>query len=374
LELVGRTAVGDPNDSEPASHESTALAGAEVSDVTAIRNWKTGELLFDVQQETLRNADLRGANLVRADLKYANLSGADLCGARLRSADLSHAKLRSANLEGADLRGANLTRADLTYARLSSSDLSRAILTGVSFYQTDLAFAKLFRASLGYASFSFCESLVQACRLDSLRHNGPSSLDHHTLKLCTAGLPDAFLAGVGYTQDEVRLMRAMYGNSPKRYVSCFISHAEADGAFADRIYADLRANNVSCWHYFHDMRGGQEWREQVYDAIRHYDKLILVCSRRSVYRPNVVMEILRAIDEERTTGVRKLFPLRLDDHILGQSMMGEAREKVRSGEWRENWVYYVTQYHIPDFSRWADADEYQVEFAKLLEALEQATK
>lgn len=152
-------------------------------------------------------------------------------------------------------------------------------------------------------------------------------------------------------------------------LSCFISHASGDGDFSERLYGDLQANDIVCWHYTHDMRGGREWEDQISDAIKSYRKLIIVCSRRSIYRPNVVSEILRAIDEERRTGEQKLFPIRLDDHILGPGIMEEAREKVRSGEWRENWVYYVRKYHILDFSIWKDEEKYQHEFIRLVQDL-----
>ena len=73
----------------------------------------TGKLLLDVQSETLRGANLSGANLSGANLRDANLSGADLRGANLSWADLRGANLSDANLSGANLRGANLSGANL---------------------------------------------------------------------------------------------------------------------------------------------------------------------------------------------------------------------------------------------------------------------
>ena len=48
-------------------------------------------------------ADLSGANLREADLRGANLLGANLRYADIRGADLSNADLRYADLRGADL-------------------------------------------------------------------------------------------------------------------------------------------------------------------------------------------------------------------------------------------------------------------------------
>jgi len=70
-------------------------------------------LILEIDSESLRGANLLGANLSDANLRYADLRGADLSGADLRYADLS-----DADLSGADLRYANLSDADLRGANL----------------------------------------------------------------------------------------------------------------------------------------------------------------------------------------------------------------------------------------------------------------
>jgi Family of unknown function (DUF5758)/Pentapeptide repeats (8 copies) len=57
-----------------------------------IKNLK-GEVLREVPGNTLKKADLWGANLRGADLRWADLIGADLSGVDLREADLSGAVL-----------------------------------------------------------------------------------------------------------------------------------------------------------------------------------------------------------------------------------------------------------------------------------------
>ena len=93
---------------------------------------RDGRVLVTVEADTLREANLRGA-----DLREANLRGADLRWANLREADLSWANLSWANLSwadlsGADLSGANLREADLRGADLSGADLSGADLSGAN--------------------------------------------------------------------------------------------------------------------------------------------------------------------------------------------------------------------------------------------------
>ena len=53
---------------------------------------KNGDVLFIVQADTLRGADLSWADLREANLRGADLRGADLRGADLREANLSGAK------------------------------------------------------------------------------------------------------------------------------------------------------------------------------------------------------------------------------------------------------------------------------------------
>ena len=79
--------------------------------------------LVCLNTETLREADLSGANLFEA-----NLIQCDLRGANLRGANLSHADLRLADLTGADLRDANLSGTDFTGAVLHETRFSKTII------------------------------------------------------------------------------------------------------------------------------------------------------------------------------------------------------------------------------------------------------
>src|SRR5574343_242928 len=102
-----------------------------------------GEVIFTLDAESLRKADLHGANLYRADLRGTNLYRADLRGTNLSRANLSGANLRGANLSRADLyradlRGANLYGANLYEANLYGADLSGANLRGANLYEATL--------------------------------------------------------------------------------------------------------------------------------------------------------------------------------------------------------------------------------------------
>ena len=125
----------------------------------------------------LNHADLRDAYLIGTDLSLADLSNADLSGASLRYTNLTEAYLRDANLTGASLNFANLSNADLTGANLN-------------------------QARLGYTIFAWVD-LSTINGLETVTHEGPSSIDVITVKLPQketrtrllrgAGIPESFI-------------------------------------------------------------------------------------------------------------------------------------------------------------------------------------
>lgn len=87
-----------------------------------IKHKITGDVLREVNDNTLIGADLsysnlQGANLRYSNLRCANLRDSNLYGASLRDSNLGDSNLRGANLEGAYLHGANLEGADLEGAK-----------------------------------------------------------------------------------------------------------------------------------------------------------------------------------------------------------------------------------------------------------------
>src|SRR5574343_627586 len=102
-----------------------------------------GEVIFTLDAESLRKADLHGANLYRADLRGTNLYRADL-----RGTNLSRANLSGANLYGANLYEANLYGADLSGANLRGANLRDANLSGANLYGANLYGANLYEANL----------------------------------------------------------------------------------------------------------------------------------------------------------------------------------------------------------------------------------
>ena len=96
----------------------------------------TGAVLLEI--ESLREANLIGADLSEANLYRANLCEANLCEASLRWANLREANLIGASLRWANLYKANLYGSDLYRANLSEAYLSEANLIGVNLSEANL--------------------------------------------------------------------------------------------------------------------------------------------------------------------------------------------------------------------------------------------
>ena len=137
--------------------------------------------------------------------------------------------------------------------------------------------------------------------------------------------------------------------------------------FADRLHADLQAKGVRCWYAPEEMKGGRKIHEQIDEAIRVYDKLLLVLSEHSMNSEWVQTEIYNARQQELRENRRKLFPIALVDFdAIRQWRAFDADSGKDMG--RE-----VREYFIPDFSRWKDHDSYQKAFDRLLADLRAST-
>jgi hypothetical protein len=325
----------------------------------------------DLSKTDLRRTNLSGANLSRANLGGANLFGADLRQAGLHWAVLSRTDLGRTDLSRADIREANLNEADLRWAGLTSADLSGAILGGAHLGEADLRRANFSGADLRGADFSgsrvastlFANLDLSAVKgLDTMRHLGPSTIGVDTIYKSHGQIPEAFLRGCGVPDNFITYMGSLTGKAFE-YYSCFISYSTHDQEFAERLYADLQAKGVRCWFAPEDVAGGKKLFEQIDQAIRLHDKLLLVLSEHSIGSPWVLTEIRRARQAEGRDGQRKLFPIRLVEwDVL------KAWECFDADEGKDLAVE-VREYFVPDFSNWKDHDAYQRAFDRLLRDL-----
>ncbi len=342
-------------------------------------------------QIDLRGADLQGHDLVQANLAFVDLSEAQLSHANLTQADMSYCRLTSANLSGTNLTRANLNhavldsaavlRADLTAASAIRSSFRGALLVLSNFTLANLVDADLTDANLLNAMFIRTKlqgvrmsgsrlewtvlvdvDLSGAVGLEDVIHKGPSSLGMDTIIRSAGQIPDEFLRGAGLKDIWIQHVRTLRVEPP-RFSSCFISYATADQLFADRLYNDLQQNGVRCWFAHRDIRAGQKIHQQIEEAIRTSDRLLLIISESSMKREWVNTEIIHAREHEARQNRQILFPITLVpfDRIAAWSVPDPFTGKDAAREIRE--------YFILDFSNWHDDDAYKISLKRLLEGL-----
>lgn len=294
----------------------------------------------------LHGANLQGADLSLADLSQASLSMADLTGANCSRTDFSEAHLadaifRGVDLTGADLSDADLSQIDLSWAKLNDADFYSAFLWGATFVNNDLSTAK---------------------NLATIRHQGPSTIDVDTIYKSKGTLPAEFLRGVGVPDDLITFVRALTTN-PIEFYSCFISYSAKDQDFADRLYADLQNKGVRCWFAPHAVQGGKKLHEQIDEAIRLHDKLLLILSPHSMESEWVKTEISKARKREVRDKRRVLFPIRIApfETLRDWECFDADTGKDSAREIRE--------YFIPDFSNWKSYESFEEAFQRLLNDL-----
>ncbi len=140
--------------------------------------------------------------------------------------------------------------------------------------------------------------------------------------------------------------------------SYFISYCSADVDFAQRLYDNLRENGVHCWFALKDMEIGDDIASIIDHSIRVHDCLLLVLSEASISSAWVAKEVRLALDKEKHSKGKVLFPIRLDDAVKGTT---------------EQWAHDIKRkLHIGDFTDWKNHDSYQKAFEGLLRDLKAA--
>ncbi len=284
----------------------------------------------------LMDANLRNAHLMNANLIGAHLSNANLSGARLSGANLFRASLRDANLRDANLMDANLVHASMRYANLSS-------------------------AKIGWTTFTDVD-LSEVTGLETVEHQGPSSIGIDTIYKSQGKIPDVFLRGCGVPENFITFHKSLV-NTPFEFYSCFISYSHDDKSFARRLHDQLQARGIRCWLDEHQMLPGDDLYERVDEGIKLWDKVLLCASKNSLTSWWVDDEIQRAFNKEqqlmktRERKVLSLIPLNLDGYLF-------------SGDWNNAKAAQVTSRLAADFTGWErDNAKFEAEFERVVKAL-----
>lgn len=259
-------------------------------------------------------ADLSDANLIGSNLTYANLVDASLSGANLANANLSRAILKSAHIRHSNLNGAILVSADLTDADLRETNLAGSDLVLANFSNVELDGVNFDSARFGRTKLADVD-LSKVKGLESVKHEGPSTIGIDTIYRSQGKIPEVFLRGCGIPDTFIEFSRSLVGK-PIEFYSCFITHSAKDKHFCERLYADLQANGVRVWYFPEDATWGEAVWGEIDRSIRIYDKLVVVCSKDSLTSGPVLREIERALRREDEERKNILFPITIDDYIF----------------------------------------------------------
>jgi hypothetical protein len=218
--------------------------------------------------------------------------------------------------------------------------------------RADLSEADLSGAKVAYTVFGDVD-LSRVEGLESIVHEGPSTIGIDTVYRSRGRIPEVFLRGAGVPDELISYMRSLVGRAIEFY-SCFISYSSKDQEFAERPHADLQAKGVRCWFAPEDMKIGDKIWDRLDQSIRLHDKLLVILSVHSIGSEWVEDEVTTAFEEERKRGKTVLFPVRLDDAVMGTD---------------EAWAAKVRQRHIGDFRAWKEHDAYRQAFERLVRDL-----
>jgi hypothetical protein len=94
----------------------------------------------------------------------------------------------------------------------------------------------------------------------------------------------------------------------------FLSYAREDAKQADRLRHLLAANDVRVWSDA-DISPGTSWREQIDDALRSADAVLVLVSPASVNSSHVHSEVAAAVAARMTDPTRLVVPVRTDPRV-----------------------------------------------------------
>jgi TIR domain/Pentapeptide repeats (8 copies) len=265
----------------------------------------------------LLGADLRGAIIRDADFSSATLLGADLrqadfCRSIFRKAQLNEARFRRAELDDADFTGADLRHAVLTYAGLFRANLRRANLSNADFTSahmigTNLSDAIMYKTCFVDVDLSHTIGLDLIQNKDRiiLGNNNIDSTDELSMSSSPEqGMPEEAPVGTAHRAEVFRTL--------------FFSYGGPDEQIASVINNSLKSRGIKTWFFPDDALPGQKLHRVMHEGVNHHERVLLICSERSLQRPGVLNELERVFEREaREGGSDILIPVTLDDFVFG---------------------------------------------------------
>lgn len=91
----------------------------------------------------------------------------------------------------------------------------------------------------------------------------------------------------------------------------FISHSSENRAITKKVAETLRAHNIPVWYSDTNIKGAQQWHDEIGRALRRCDWFVLLLSQDSVSSKWVRMELGYALNHSQYD--EKILPVILED-------------------------------------------------------------
>lgn len=111
--------------------------------------------------------------------------------------------------------------------------------------------------------------------------------DGNLLYISQRSLQRVFNIELAKDGDQHALPSSLSGSSgidkSKQFYSCFISYSHADKAFAFQLHSALQRDGIRCWLDDKELLPGDVIADGIDSGIRLWDKLLLCCSKHSLW-------------------------------------------------------------------------------------------
>ena len=211
--------------------------------------------------------------------------------------------------------------------------------------------------------------------LETIQHEGPSSIGIDTITRSRGKIPKEFLRGCGLSDWEIEAAKLYQSGLCNEEIndilykvhdlrahrsiqisSLFVSYSHADSVFVDHMEGFLNRKGIRFWRDVHHATAGS-LEKQIDRAIRHNPTVLVVLSGNSIKSDWVEHEVCTARELEKETGRDVLCPVALDDSWM-------------DSPWPKRVMEQVMEYNILDFSNWQNEDAFEKQFQKLIDGLD----
>jgi hypothetical protein len=188
--------------------------------------------------------------------------------------------------------------------------------------------------------------------LGAARHTAPSTIGIDTIYRSKAQIPESFLRVVAYRTPLLPMLSPWFVY--RKITTPSSSATRLPIKTLPNVSMPIsKPRAFAVWFAPHDIKGGRKLPDQIDEAMRLHDKLLLTLSPNSMKSEWVKTEISKAREREIRDKARVLFPVRLVPFEV-------LREwECFDSDAGKNSAREIREYFVPDFRGWKNHDSYR---------------